>query len=86
MLKVEHSAILATFIKLPVVINIFILSIFEWPFYRTEQMVYLKIPVGNKAHEDITQVFTVLLKERAFPAGISIYDIQRQRKVRRGVS
>ena len=29
----EHSAILSTFIKLPFVIMIFVLSIFEWPFY-----------------------------------------------------
>ena len=29
----EHSAILLTFIKLPFVIGIFVLSIFEWPFY-----------------------------------------------------
>ena len=29
----EHSTILWTFIKLPVVIKIFVLSIFEWPFY-----------------------------------------------------
>ena len=29
----EHSAILLTFIKLPVVIKTFVLSIFEWPFY-----------------------------------------------------
>ena len=29
----EHSAILSTFIKLPFVIKIFVLSIFEWPFY-----------------------------------------------------
>ena len=29
----EHSAILLTFIKLPFVIMIFVLSIFEWPFY-----------------------------------------------------
>ena len=29
----ECSAILSTFIKLPVVIKIFVLSIFEWPFY-----------------------------------------------------
>ena len=29
----EHSAILLTFIKLPVVINTFVLSVFEWPFY-----------------------------------------------------
>ena len=29
----EHSAIHSTFIKLPVVIKIFVLSIFELPFY-----------------------------------------------------
>ena len=29
----EHSAILSTFMKLTFVIKIFILSIFEWPFY-----------------------------------------------------
>ena len=29
----EYSAILLTFIKLPVVIKIFVLSFFEWPFY-----------------------------------------------------
>ena len=29
----EHSAILTTFIKLPFVIKIFVLSIFEWPLY-----------------------------------------------------
>ena len=33
MLQGEHSAILSTFIKLPVVIKICVLSIFEWPFY-----------------------------------------------------
>ena len=27
----EHSAILSTFIKLPLVFKIFVLSIFEWP-------------------------------------------------------
>ena len=29
----EDSAILLTLIKLPFVIKIFVLSIFEWPFY-----------------------------------------------------
>ena len=29
----ECSTILSTFIKLPFVIKIFVLSIFEWPFY-----------------------------------------------------
>ena len=33
MLQWEHSAILLTVIKLPIVIKIFIMSIFEWPFY-----------------------------------------------------
>ena len=33
MLQGEHSAILSTFIKLPLVIKIFVLSIFEWLFY-----------------------------------------------------
>ena len=33
MLQGEHSAILLTFIKLLFVIKIFVLSIFEWPFY-----------------------------------------------------
>ena len=33
MLQGEHSAILSTFIKLPFVIKIFVLSIFDWPFY-----------------------------------------------------
>ena len=33
MLQGEHSAILLTLIKLPFVIKIFVLSIFEWLFY-----------------------------------------------------
>ena len=33
MLQGEHSAVLLTFIKLPFVIKIFLLSIFEWPLY-----------------------------------------------------
>ena len=33
MLQGKHSAILSTFFKLPFVIKIFRLSIFEWPFY-----------------------------------------------------
>ena len=33
MLQGEHSAILLTFVKLPFVIKVFALSIFEWLFY-----------------------------------------------------
>ena len=36
MFQGEPSAILSTFIKLPFVIKIFVLSIFETPFYRSE--------------------------------------------------
>ena len=32
-LQGEHSAILSNFIKLPFVNKIFVLSIFDWPFY-----------------------------------------------------
>ena len=31
--QVEQSAILSTFIKIPIVIKIFVLSIFEWSLY-----------------------------------------------------
>ena len=31
----EQSVIILTFIKLPLVIKIFVLSIFEWPFYTS---------------------------------------------------
>ena len=34
-LPLEHSAILLTFIKLPYVIKIFVLSILEWPFHTS---------------------------------------------------
>ena len=40
MLQGEHSEILRTFIKLPVVIKIFVLSILEWPF--TQVLLYSK--------------------------------------------
>ena len=43
MLKREHSAILSTFIKLPFVIKIFVLSIFEWPFYTGFTVFFLYI-------------------------------------------
>ena len=45
MLQREHSAILSTFIKLPSVIKIFILSSFEWLFY-TGFTVFV-LPIGS---------------------------------------
>ena len=46
----EHSAILSTFIKLPFVIKIFVLSIFEWLFYTCFTQVLLYIPCHDKSH------------------------------------
>ena len=43
----EHSAILLTIIKLAFVIQIFVLSIFEWPFY-TGFAVYMLVDASNK--------------------------------------
>ena len=40
-LQREHSAILSTFMKLPVVIKTFIFSIFEWPFYTYFTVSYI---------------------------------------------
>ena len=42
MLQGAHSAILSTFIKLTLVIKIFVLSIFEWPL-KTDFTVVLKV-------------------------------------------
>ena len=33
MLQEEHSAILSTFVKLQIIIKIFVLTIFEWTFF-----------------------------------------------------
>ena len=41
MLQGEHSSILSTFIKLPLVVKMFVLSIFEWPL-KTGFTVYHK--------------------------------------------
>ena len=53
MLQGEHSAILLTFIKLPFVIRIFVLSTLEWPFYTcfTVQQYYLH--PCNKSHMNL---------------------------------
>ena len=50
MLQGEHSAILSTFIKLPLVIKIFVMSIFEWPFDSG----FTLVPDWNHISMDIT--------------------------------
>ena len=44
-----HSAVILTFIKLPYVIKIFVLSIFEWPFYRAVVGFLKVVPPLNAA-------------------------------------
>ena len=43
----EHSAILSTCIKLPSVSKTFVLSIFEWEFYRGFAVFALLVPLAN---------------------------------------
>ena len=43
MLQGKHPAIPSTFIKLPFVIKIFGLAIFEWPFYTSFTILVIKI-------------------------------------------
>ena len=48
MLQGEHSAILSTFIQLPIVVKKFVLSISEWPFYTGFTVFSL---VGHNKHQ-----------------------------------
>ena len=47
MLQGEHSAILSTFIKLPFVIKIYVLSTFEWPFTQVILYAYTVKKLNN---------------------------------------
>ena len=65
MLLGEHSPILSTFIKLPVVIKTFVLSIFEWLFYTgsTVFMYIINSPVTG--HTFAQSGFDILVRVRA---------------------
>ena len=41
--SIWDSATLSTFIKLPIVVKIFVLSIFEWPFYTGFTVLIFKL-------------------------------------------
>ena len=61
MLQGEHSAIHLTFIKLPVVIKIFVLSIFKWPFYTGFTLMHLTI---NGKCSKIVYTFLILFASK----------------------
>ena len=45
----EHSAVLLAFIKLPFVIKIYVLSIFEWPYYTGFTVILLLLLTSRPA-------------------------------------
>ena len=65
MLQGEHSALLLTFIKLSFVIKIFVLSIFEWPFYTGFIVVfyYMSLVLIVFQPNELVQVETYLRSE-----------------------
>ena len=73
MLQREHSAILLTFIKLPFVIKIFVLSILEWPFFTgftvylsKGSMTFIKLPF-------VIKIFVLSILEWPFYTGFTVY-------------
>ena len=58
MLQGEHSAITSIFIKLPSVIKIFVLSIFEWPL-KTGFTVHVYRVQINTFYEHKIVIYTV---------------------------
>ena len=63
MLQREHSTILSTFIKLPVVIETFVLSIFEWPFYIGFTVLLICISGNDMKSADLLFYCRLCLKE-----------------------
>ena len=62
MLPLEHSAILSTFIKLPFVIKIFVLSIFEWQFYTDFTVSALISSISSNAIALIIKIHDMWMK------------------------
>ena len=58
----EYSAILSTFIKLPFVIKIFVLSIFEWPFKTYRQISNCSIYSPIQLIEEISLSSKIIIK------------------------
>ena len=66
MLQGEHSAILLTYIKLPFVTKIFVLSIFEWPFYCS--LVFIWPVQSTRRSIAVIPVISVCVHVHAFPS------------------
>ena len=69
MLQMEpqaHSAILLTFIKLPFVISIFALSIFEWPFSSGFAAFIVQGFHGSEIVDKYRQILIEILTHHAY--------------------
>ena len=80
----EHSAILSTFIKLSFVIKAFVLSIFEWPFYKgfTVLLQIVKTQLKCRIMRQFTRVYTVCKGKKMgklYPDTLDIYNGPFQR-------
>ena len=58
MLVGEHSALLSTFIKLPIVIKIFVLSIIDWPFYTGGRLTHVLLYKRWRQEKKIVALIT----------------------------
>ena len=73
MLQGEHSAILSTFIKLPFIIKIFVLSIFEWPLKTgftvslIEHVHKILILISLGSSKGQTSLLSTHLRQMEFP-------------------
>ena len=60
MLQLEHSAILLTFIKLPFVTKICVLSIFEWPLKTgLTVLIYITELIKSQYRPNLVKVFYI---------------------------
>ena len=75
MLQGEHSAILSTFIKLPFVIKIYVLSIFEWPFYTGLNFYQKLVFKTNYCLMQVKSIFAILSILIKLPFVFKILDL-----------
>ena len=80
MLPLEHSAILLTFIKLPFVIKICVLSIFEWSLKTgfTVSILVLAARYTIKGSPDKQRIFSVKVFLYSYPS-VKTYDLGAQK-------
>ena len=67
MLQGEHSAIVSTFIKLPFVIKIFLLTIFEWPLYTDFTLLIIRGIPYSKERAFIPVIDSIIRKLNESP-------------------